>query len=295
MIRKFLAMTHDQMPDVYPLENIEQMRAMADDLRLRVLQLLGHAPMTVTEIGKQLGVPANKTHYHVRELERVGLLRLVETREKGGVLEKYYRAVARDFTIPSALLRGAGADEGLALTDEIAQSILRGLHRAAHIALQQPDDARDSLSVGGSYLWLTRDEYREVMKSIAALLDPYTHPRDVPGAREHTFSMISYVTPPVGEGEAPGDAPPPRAKARNRVLFTAGATGYSRADLEHAVAAGERMDLHALGLVTFADDISADLADRAIGRFRHRGRLIATPEVRAVLARKAGGSQGKEA
>lgn len=27
-------------------------------------------------------------HYHVRELERVGLVQLVETREKGGILEK---------------------------------------------------------------------------------------------------------------------------------------------------------------------------------------------------------------
>ncbi len=276
------------IPESYPLESIEQMRAMADDLRLRILQLLGHAPMTVTEIGKQLGVPANKTHYHVRELERVGLLRLVETREKGGILEKYYRAVARDFTIPSALLRGAGADEGLAITDEIAQSILRGLHRAARIALQQPDDARDSLSVGGSFLWLTRDEYREVMKGIEALLEPYTRPRDVPGTREHTFSLISYVTPPVDEeAETLPEEVTSSGKVRRRVIVTAGATGYSRSDLEHAVAAGERMDIHALGIVTFADDIPADVVERAVGRFRHRGKLFASPEVRAVLARKA--------
>ena len=178
----------------------------------------------------------------------------------------------------------------MAITDEIAQSLLRGLQRAARIALKQPDDARDSVSVGASYLWLTRDEYREVMKRVAEVLDPYAHPREVPGAREHTFSLIAFVTPPLTEeaGVRPEDTVPSTSKAKVRTLVTAGAVGYSRADLEHTVAAGEPMDIRALGMVTFADDIPAELADQAIQRFRHRGKLIASPEVRAVLARKEG-------
>ncbi len=295
----------DELPEVYSLESIDQMRAMADNLRLRILQLLALTAMTVTELGKQLGVPANKTHYHVRELERVGLLRLVETREKSGILEKYYRAVARDFTIPTSLLQGTAADEGLALIDEFAHTMLGGLQRAARIAVHQPEETRDTLSLGASYLWLTRDEFREVNKGIASLLEPYAHPRDIPGAREHTFALIAYVTPPLTKetaessalarppdsaaSSAPGSAAP--TPKRRRVTVSAGAISFARADLERIAAANERLDLYVLGVCSFADDIPADLVDRAIGRFRHRGKLIASAAVRDILLRS---EKGKE-
>jgi len=77
------------MIERYEIENIEQLRAIADVLRLRIIDILQKQPMTVTQLGEVLGLAPAKVHYHVRELERVGLLRLVETREKGGILEKY--------------------------------------------------------------------------------------------------------------------------------------------------------------------------------------------------------------
>jgi hypothetical protein len=61
---------------------------------------------------------------------------------------------------------------------------------------------------------------------------------------------------------------------------------YSRADLERLAARGERLDVYALGSCAFAEDIPAALVDRVINRYWLRGKLEATPEVRAVLRRK---------
>jgi hypothetical protein len=66
----------------------------------------------------------------------------------------------------------------------------------------------------------------------------------------------------------------------------AGTLAYTREDLERAAARGEAYDIHIVGSCAFAPDIPAELADRAVARFRHRGALEAAPEVRAVLARK---------
>src|SRR5215472_14641039 len=90
--------------DVFSLTTLDQVRTMADPLRVRILERLVRAPMTVKMLGTDLGEPPAKVHYHVRELERIGVIRLVETREKGGVLEKYYRAVARDFKVMKDVL-----------------------------------------------------------------------------------------------------------------------------------------------------------------------------------------------
>src|SRR6516165_934722 len=123
------------MLESYEIEHIEQLRAIADMLRLRIFEVLQQRPMTVTQLGEELGEAPAKVHYHVRELERVGLLRLVETREKGGILEKYYRAVAGSFLVSNDLLQRTGSDALVAaghdIVQAIAQSFITALSRAA--------------------------------------------------------------------------------------------------------------------------------------------------------------------
>src|SRR5215469_7169992 len=111
------------LPDSYAIENIEQVRAMADELRIRIVDQLLLRPMTVTQVGEALGTAPNKIHYHVRELERLGLVVLAETREKGGILEKYYRPVAKSFNVPDELLRAAPPDEIIGAVRELLQVV----------------------------------------------------------------------------------------------------------------------------------------------------------------------------
>jgi len=61
--------------------------------------MLANKKRTVSNVAKELGVhPANITH-HFKLLEKVGLIRLVETRDIGKNIEKYYRSIARNFVV----------------------------------------------------------------------------------------------------------------------------------------------------------------------------------------------------
>jgi hypothetical protein len=62
---------------------------------------------------------------------------------------------------------------------------------------------------------------------------------------------------------------------------------YGRQELERLIARGRRLDITLFGFLSVAAGVSAELADRAIARFRHRGAVNASPEVRAVLKRKS--------
>lgn len=75
-------------PEASPLDMI---KALGDPMRLRIISALT-TPRTVKQVGDYLGEDASKLYYHVKELYRVGLVDLVETRVVGGVAEKYYRA-----------------------------------------------------------------------------------------------------------------------------------------------------------------------------------------------------------
>ncbi len=76
-----------------------EIKAYLHPLRLVLLKKLAHKKLTVSQIAKELKVhPANITH-HFKLLEKEGLVRLVEKRDIGKTIEKYYRASAYHFSV----------------------------------------------------------------------------------------------------------------------------------------------------------------------------------------------------
>jgi Arc/MetJ-type ribon-helix-helix transcriptional regulator len=69
-----------------------------------------------------------------------------------------------------------------------------------------------------------------------------------------------------------------------RRTLVVGLLHYSRADLERAVAAGERLQVQVVGLARIADDVSPDLARAAIESVTVLGAFQASPGVRKALS-----------
>jgi Arc/MetJ-type ribon-helix-helix transcriptional regulator len=74
-----------------------------------------------------------------------------------------------------------------------------------------------------------------------------------------------------------------QAVARKTLVL--GLQHYSAADLRAARAAGQKLRIRALGLVSFADDVTPALALAAIESIDVLGALHAGPAVKAALAR----------
>ena len=73
-----------------------------------------------------------------------------------------------------------------------------------------------------------------------------------------------------------------QAVARKTMVL--GLQRYSRQDLEALKAAGQKLQIHVLGLASIADDVPADLALATIDSIFVLGALHAGPAVRAALA-----------
>jgi Arc/MetJ-type ribon-helix-helix transcriptional regulator len=78
-----------------------------------------------------------------------------------------------------------------------------------------------------------------------------------------------------------GDALKHSVARRSMVL---GLQRYTREDLERVLAAGEQLHIHVIGLATIDDDVSPQLARRAIASIVVLGALRASPAVKAALA-----------
>ena len=295
----------EDIPEIYYLESLEQMRAIADELRMRIMGLLARQAMTVTDIARLLQEAPGKIHYHVRELERLGLIQLVETREKGGILEKYYRAVALNFSVPRQLLRTTPADETSEAITTSFQGVFAAFMRALQHALKSSDDPAPAVGYSVDHFWMTPDEYRQIYQKIIDTLKPYEIPRGIEGEEERTFATISFTTlegrpeNDDSDQETEGDqlatqitpAKPHHIRGVRPInkphhVRAVGAIYLNRADLERAIAEDRLYDIAITGYCRFADDVSPELAERAITRFRCLGKVDAPPAVREVLESK---------
>ena len=68
-----------------------------------------------------------------------------------------------------------------------------------------------------------------------------------------------------------------------RKTLVLGIQQYSAADLEAVVGSGEQLDIRVLGLVVFADDVSAELASAAVGSLTVLGAMHAPAAVKTAL------------
>ena len=91
------------MLDVAVIEDPAAAEASLDPVRARVLAELGSRPGSATSLAATLGLPRQKVNYHLRELERHGLVELVEERRKGNMTERVMRATAAAYVITPAL------------------------------------------------------------------------------------------------------------------------------------------------------------------------------------------------
>jgi DNA-binding transcriptional ArsR family regulator len=69
------------------------LRALAHPVRLRIVSLVWNVPLSAAELSRELGISHALASQHLRRLDAVGLVELVEVREKRGGRERRYRAV----------------------------------------------------------------------------------------------------------------------------------------------------------------------------------------------------------
>ena len=103
--------THEQV-DSYQISELDQVKALAHPLRMRILETLAAAdPMTTKHVADKLGEKPTRLYHHVDMLQKAGLIRLTHTRQNRGTTEKYYEAIAKQFRAGADLFSDESADD----------------------------------------------------------------------------------------------------------------------------------------------------------------------------------------
>ncbi|WP_051351016.1 ArsR/SmtB family transcription factor [Sulfobacillus thermosulfidooxidans] len=92
------------MKHYFVIQDYDTLRILSDPLRMQILGYLIAHEYTGKQIADLMTMAPSKIHYHLKELEDKGLVTVVRTQEKNGIVQKFYRAVAFDYVIDEKLL-----------------------------------------------------------------------------------------------------------------------------------------------------------------------------------------------
>jgi len=166
-----------------------QAKVFSNKLRIKIFSLFDdEVAKTSKQIADQMGLPASKVHYHVRELAKVGLLVLTETKEKGGVIEKYYLPVAKQIHI--RLIDDETRDEGEKSGEYlISKSYFRDYQEEFLEAIERKDERKKSKKSEGEHgtfmsastLRLTEEKHKQMVAELRQFMEKWSSLEDPEG------------------------------------------------------------------------------------------------------------------
>ena len=177
----------------FVLKTLDAIKAVADPLRVQILFETTYVARTVKELAALLDVPQTRLYYHVKLLERQGLLTVVERRMVSGIEERRYRSPTNGFTISPELISRAvdsgllqamldltGAELGVALSGEMAE----------------PGTAESNVPIlTFNRMWLAPDEVPSFIKDLSELIERYDAREPTEGRVEYHGVFAVYVHP----------------------------------------------------------------------------------------------------
>jgi predicted ArsR family transcriptional regulator len=158
--------------DVLMVREPEQLKALGDDLRSKIVILL-------RELATKLGLPKGTVGHHMKVLEKAGLIQVVRTRQVRAMTEKFYGRTARLFLFES--------------TDSDAEDVWNvaaaSLRRAAEEMLPIGSDAQTTFGVVRARL--SDADARRLVRRLEKLVDDF-RAADGPDGAEYGLAAAFY-------------------------------------------------------------------------------------------------------
>ncbi|MEK3974839.1 ArsR/SmtB family transcription factor [Psychrobacillus sp. FSL K6-1267] len=189
-----------QQKSIFIIESYEQLKVISDPLRTKMLMLLVEQPHTGHMLAQELNLSRAKILYHLRELEKHQIIKLVRKEERGGNILKFYQAVAKGFIPADNLLSYVEAKEAT------RQSYLEVIDRAKTRVLTAPDKSFE-LNSSNVEEWpklsiqkevkVSKDKFLEFTREYRELLDELEKDTDLEQQNYYIMTTAFQIEEPI--------------------------------------------------------------------------------------------------
>jgi DNA-binding transcriptional ArsR family regulator len=188
------------MHDIAVINDPAAAEASLDPMRARLLAALA-APSSATMLAAQVGLPRQKVNYHLRTLERHGLVELIEERRKGNVTERMLQATAASYVISPTAMADLAPDPERSPDKLSARWLLALASRLVQdvgTLITAASQARKRLATFGldtRIRFATADDRAaftdELTAALTGLVSKY-HDEAAPGGRDHRLVLAIH-------------------------------------------------------------------------------------------------------
>ncbi|MGW2559502.1 ArsR/SmtB family transcription factor [Streptomyces sp. NPDC001514] len=191
------------MLDVTVIEDPSAAAVSLDPMRARLLAELAAGPASAAMLAARVGLPRQKVNYHLKALERHGLVELAGERRKGNVTERLMRATAASYVISPLALAAVQPDPGR-FRDQLSArwllAVAARLVRDVGTLITGAAKARKRLAtyaLDGEVRFASAADraafVEELTRGVSALIAKY-HDEDTEGGREHRVVVALHPT-----------------------------------------------------------------------------------------------------
>jgi DNA-binding transcriptional ArsR family regulator len=130
-----------------PLRDAELVKLLLDPRRSRILEYASR-PVSVNELAEKIGELPSRVYYHVHKLEEAGLLEVVDTRQRGNLIEKLYQSThpELDFSLDPAVFGNMTS-----VTAQFEQMLVPGLRLIEYGARLRAERAKPAPAEEGNH------------------------------------------------------------------------------------------------------------------------------------------------
>ncbi|SEN05498.1 ArsR/SmtB family transcription factor [Lihuaxuella thermophila] len=193
--------------ETYVVELPEQATALLNPLRGEILSHLTE-PASAAEVARRMNEMPQRINYHLKTLEKVGLVRRVGTRQVKNLVEVLYQSVARSFLLADSL--GLSPQTVKRLQDQ--GSLAHLIHAAERIkkdVLRLMEQAEQDKEVPSAtvetQIFLRNEEEREAfVREYVSLLRQLAEKYQAPRSTDTSYQMVLAVYPEPGKEEKDG-------------------------------------------------------------------------------------------
>lgn len=160
------------------LTTIEQIKAYSDPYRLKMITYLRNRneEATVKQVADYLGELPAKVHYHMKKLEKAGIVEIIRTQEIKGIIAKYYYLTAEIFEIIGEEIQEEAKQvyksQVLNLVNDYYE---KSKEKSIDALVERIDKGEEHKSLSLVYrdIYVTEEEFGELNSAIIKLVSKY--------------------------------------------------------------------------------------------------------------------------
>ena len=199
-------LTDYPIEDKFIIKDLDTLKKLTHPQRIEILHSLTQ-PKTVKDIAEAIEADPTKLYYHIRQMEQIGVIQVVETNIVSGIVEKTYGVTAKEYTVDKSLFSGDeidfSEDDFSNVVSAIFNSTLKLANRAAKAGLinLKEEGPKRTTAIMSGYFHLTDEqleEFGETMKEMMTKFSDYTEAnKNAEDGTGYRYTITFFPQPPL--------------------------------------------------------------------------------------------------